>query len=228
MVTASTAVINTAPTKHVTVALAEDHVLVRQALRTLLERFFTVLGEAADGQEALLLAQRVEPDVFIMDIMMPNSNGFEALTQISRYVPRTQLLVLSMHSDVGYAAQAVANGARGFVLKQNSSEDLIVAINALYNGDRFFSKPFSEAAIWAHLDQTQSMPRDLFDTLTNREREVLQLVAEGSTSVQAGEHLSISPRTIEIHRRNLMRKLNLSTHSDIVRYAIRHRLIAAE
>jgi DNA-binding NarL/FixJ family response regulator len=211
-----------------TLLLADDHGIVRQGLRALLENEadFRLLGEAADGLQAVRLAEREEPDVVIMDLMMPGLNGIEACRQITRRSPRTRVLVLSMHSDVAYAAEAVRAGATGYVLKEACAEELVQAIRAVAVGKHYFSPPLNEAAISAYLRRAEGQPLDPFATLTEREREVLQLTAEGSSGVEIAGRLFISPRTVESHRASLMRKLGLHNQKELVRYAVERGILA--
>ncbi len=209
----------------VNVAIADDHAVVRQGIRSLLERTFCIVGEAVDGLEALRLVEREKPDVLIVDMMMPNMNGIETIRQVKRRVPSTRIIIMSMHSDDAFVAQAIVNGAHGYVLKQASSTDLSDAIYAAFRGEYFFSKPICEDHIANYIQDSKAISDDPHETLTPREREILQLVAEGKTSHQIGQILFISPRTVEVHRANLMRKLNFSTKSDLIRHALKHGLI---
>jgi len=210
----------------INVAIADDHILVRQGIRTLLERSFRVVGEANDGLEALQLADRHKPDVFIIDLMMPHLNGLEAIRQMRQRQSAIKLIVLSMHADAAYVAQAVTNGAVGYVLKQANSHELVAAVSAVYQGEHYFSPPLCEQEIKRYLQEAKSRPSDPYEMLTTREREILQLVAEGNTSHQIADLLVISARTAEVHRTNLMRKLQLNRKSDLIRYALKHGLIS--
>jgi two-component system response regulator NreC len=203
-----------------TILLADDHIVVRQGLRVLLEGQpdFSVVGEASDGNEAIRLVDQLKPQIVILDLVMPGLNGLEVARQIHE---RTRVIVLSMHANQAYVLEALRNGAYGYVLKDASSNELIHAVRAVGEGRRYLSAPFSENAIQAYLQKTGSAPTDPYDTLTNREREVLHLVAEGFSSAEIAGKLSISVRTVEIHRSNLMHKLDLRSQVDLIRYALR-------
>lgn len=210
-----------------TVVLAEDHQVVRQGLRALLEAEgdFAVLGEAGNGIEASQLVERLQPDLLVVDLMMPGLNGLEVTRQVSARSPRTRVVILSMHAAEGYVLEALRNGAAGYVLKDSSSSDFVRALREVSAGRRYLSPPLSERVIEAYVQRAQESGLDPYDTLTAREREVLQLAAEGRTSAEAGELLSISPRTVETHRRNLMRKLGLHGQADLIRYALRRGIL---
>ncbi len=203
-----------------TILLVDDHIVVRQGLRALLEGQpdLHVIGEAGDGNEAIRLVEQLKPQLVILDLMMPGLNGLEVTRQIHE---RTRVIVLSMHANQAYVMEALRNGACGYVLKDASSTELIQAVRAVSEGRRYLSAPFSENAIQAYLEKAASAPTDPYDTLTNREREVLHLVAEGFSSAEIAEKLTISVRTVEIHRSNLMHKLDLRSQVDLIRYALR-------
>ena len=211
-----------------TLLLADDHTIVRQGLRALLEAEsdFRLAGEADDGLQAVRLAERAEPDVVVMDLMMPGLNGLEASRQILRRRPRTHLVILSMHSDVAYAAEAVRAGVGGYVLKEACAEELVQAIRAVAAGKRYFSPPLNEGMIENYLRQAEDRPADPYRALTEREREVLQLTAEGHSGVEVAGRLFISPRTVESHRASLMRKLGVHNQKELVRYAVQRGLVA--
>ncbi|MCI0461072.1 MAG: response regulator transcription factor [Gemmataceae bacterium] len=211
-----------------TLLLVDDHGIVRQGLKALLETEtdFHLLGEAANGLQAVRLAERHQPDVIVMDLMMPDLNGIEASRQVTRRSPSTRVLVLSMHSDVAYAAEAVRAGATGYVLKEACAEELVQAIRTVAAGKNYFSPPLSEAAISTYLRKVGRQPMDPFATLTEREREVLQLTAEGHSGVAIAGRLFISPRTVESHRASLMRKLGLHNQKELVRYAVERGVLA--
>lgn len=211
-----------------TILLADDHHVIRQALRALLEDEpeFSVVGEAADGLEVTKLVERLQPKVLVVDVMMPGLNGLEITRQVRKRWPQTHVVVLSMYSDEAYVLQALRGGASGYVLKGATASDLVQAVHAAAAGHRYLSPPLSERAIEAYVEKAQSStPVDPFETLTSREREVLQLVAEGHSNARTAARLSISPRTAETHRANLMRKLGLNTHADLIRYAMRRGIL---
>ena len=214
----------------VSILLADDHQVVRQGLRALLEAEpdFRVVGEAADGLEATRLVELLHPDVAVVDLIMPGLNGMEVTRQITTRVPKTRVVVLSMHANEAYVLEALRNGAAAYVLKDSSAADLVHAVREVVAGRRYLSPPLSKRAIETYADKAKSASLDPYDTLTTREREVLHLAAEGYTNAEIGDRLSISPRTAETHRANLMRKLDLRTQTDLVRYALRRGIVPVE
>lgn len=211
----------------ITILLADDHGVVRQALRSLLESQpdFSIVAEASDGVETIQQIENSHPDVSIIDLMMPRIGGLEVARQVNK---ATRVLILSMHNNEAYVVQALRNGALGYVLKDSTADDLINAVRAVAEGRRYLSEPLSQQMIDHYLDQIKSGPLDLLETLTNREREILHMAAEGMTTVEISTDLSISPRTVEIHRANFMRKLNLHTQTDLVRFAIKRGILPLE
>jgi len=205
------------------ILLADDHHLVRQGLKALLEGepHFRLVGEAGDGIEAVRLAERLRPDVLITDVVMPGLNGLEVTRQVTRVVPKTRIVILSMYANDAYVFEALRNGASGYVLKESQASDLVKAIREVAAGRRYLSPPLSERSLEDYLRKMQSAPDDPYELLTTREREVLQLVAEGHTSAEIATRLFISPRTAEGHRANLMRKLGLQNHTDLVLFALK-------
>jgi two-component system response regulator NreC len=214
----------------VSIVLADDHPVVRRGMRTLLESEsdFTVVGEAGDGLETVRQIKRLQPDVLILDLMMPALHGLEALRIIRQRAPRTRVVILSMHNNHAFVAEALKNGATGYVLKGSSEEDLVRAVRAAAANKRFLSAPVTEQAIDAYIEQCRATGIDEHETLTAREREVLQLAAEGKTSTDIAARLHLSYRTVENHRANLMRKLGLQNQTELVRYALRRGLIPLE
>ena len=210
-----------------TIVLADDHHIVRQGLRALLETEpdFRLVGDAGDGLEAVRLAERLKPDVLIVDLMMPGLNGLEVARQVTQRLPKTRVLMLSMHASDAYVLEALKNGATGYVLKDSQASELIEAVRQVAASRRYLSPPLSERAIELYVQKAESGTLDMYDTLTNREREVLQLAAESHSTSEIAERLFISPRTAESHRANLMRKLGLSTQTDLIRYAVRKGII---
>lgn len=208
--------------KPISIVLAEDHHVVRQGLRALLdtEPDFTVVGEAASGLEVADLVERLEPDILVVDFVMPGLNAPDIVRRALRVSPKTRALVLSMHANPAYVVEAMQSGAAGYVLKGSSAAELVRAIRLVAEGARHLSPPLSEAMVEAYAQRAIPTGLDLYRTLTQREREVLHLAAEGQTSAQIGGRLNISPRTVEVHRANLMRKLGLRGQSDLVRYAV--------
>jgi DNA-binding NarL/FixJ family response regulator len=213
--------------KRTTILLADDHRIVRQGLRALLasEADFEVVGEADDGREALELVKRLNPDVLVLDLMMPGLNGLEVARQLPRQSPAVRVVVLSMHDDEGFVLEALANGVSGYVLKDSNSSDLVHAVREVAAGRRYLSPPLSDRAIEAYQQRAKVGALDKHETLTTREREVLQLSAEGHTNSEIAARLGISTRTAETHRSRLMHKLGLHTQSDLIRYAIRRGII---
>lgn len=207
----------------ISIVLAEDHVLVREGLRVLLdsEPQFQVVGEASDGLEAVRVVERVRPQVLVLDMTMPSLNGLEVVRQVSHRVPETRSLFLSIHADEGYVVQGLRAGAHGYVLKSSHASELIDAIRRVAAGERHLSPSLSTRAIEVYARAELPNDPDPLDALTPREREVLQLAAEGHTNAKIGARLHISPRTVEIHRANFMRKLRLSNQTELIRYAFR-------
>ncbi len=211
----------------VKVLLADDHILVRQGMRALLESRgeISVIAEASDGLETIQLAEKIKPDVTILDIMMPGLNGLEVTRQISKI---TKILIVSMHANEAYVLEALWNGAYGYVLKDSTADELIEAVMAVAMGRKYLSSPLSERAIDVYTKKTEATSFDPYDSLTNREREVLQLMAEGLGNQEISARLSISPRTVEIHKSNVLHKLNLNSQTEIVRYALKRGILPME
>jgi DNA-binding NarL/FixJ family response regulator len=211
----------------VSILLADDHAILRQGLSSLLssEPEFHIIGEANDGVEALQLAERLKPDVLILDLMMPGVNGLEVTRQIRHHLPDTRIIILSMHSKEAYVIEAMKYGADAYVLKDSQAGELVKAVQEVMVGKRYLSPPLSERAIEVYIQKTHTDTLDIYQTLTGREREVLQLVAEGNSNAEIGKKLVISPRTVEIHRANLMRKLNLNSQTDLIRFALQRGII---
>ena len=215
----------------ISILLADDHQIVRQGLRALLETEgdFRLIGEAGSGLEAIQLTERLHPDVLILDLMMPDLNGLEVTRQIHQYAPQTRIVILSMHDDEAYVSQTLRHGAAAYVLKEASFTDLATAVRAEMAGHRYLSAPLSDRAITAYLEKTdEAAMEDPYATLTSRERAILSLIAEGHNNTEIGTQLSISPRTVESHRRHLMQKLNLHSQAELVRYAIKRSLLPPE
>jgi two-component system response regulator NreC len=211
-----------------TIVLAEDHHVVRQGLRALLqaEPEFSVVGEAGDGLEAVRLVERIKPDVLVLDLILPGLNGLEVTRQVSQRSPATRVVVLSMHAAEAYVLEALKNGAAGYVLKDASAADLVRAVHEAAAGRHYLSPPLSERAVEAYTRKAQAATLDPYETLTTREREVLHLAAEGHSNAEIAERLVISPRTVETHRASLMRKLDLQSQTDLIRYALQRGIIA--
>ncbi len=206
-----------------TLLVADDHQVVRQGLCALLrtEPDFRVVGEAADGIETLRLVERLRPDVLLLDLMMPGLGGLEAARQTGQLSPRTRTVVLSMHSNEAYVVESLRAGAVAYVLKESGADELIRAVREAAAGRRFLSPAISQDSLAVYMRKAEKPSRDPYETLTVREREVFHLTAEGQSGVAVAERLFISPRTVESHRANLMRKLGLRNHKELIRYAVR-------
>ena len=211
-----------------TIILAEDHNLVRDGLKHILgaDKTLKLIGEAKDGLQAVKLVETLKPNILLLDLMIPRLHGLEVIRQV-RKLERTKVIVVSMHSDEPYVVEAFRNGALGYVLKDSTSSELLRAIRSVKEGDRYISPSLSNLAISAYLKKVDGIASDIYHTLTAREREVLQLAAEGNSTAQIAKELFISPRTVETHRANLMKKLTLRSQTDLVRFAIRKKLISA-
>jgi DNA-binding NarL/FixJ family response regulator len=210
------------------ILLADDHTLVRQGLRKVLEERpeWQVVAEAGDGREAVRLAEQFKPDVCVLDVAMPLLNGVEATRQIARRVPATRILVLSMYSDEAYVAQILQAGAAGYILKDSADVDLIQAVSEVARGKSFFSPPIARVMLDDYVRQlAEKGISDRFDSLSDREREVFQLIAEGKVNKEIATLLSISPSTVETHRARIMEKLDLHSAAEIVLYAVRRGVI---
>lgn len=215
--------------KTTTIVLADDHRIVRQGLRALLkaEADFSVIGEAGDGLEALDLVRKAGPDVVVLDLMMPGLNGLEVARQLGKQA-QTKVVILSMYDDEGFVLEALAKGVSAYVLKDSSSSDLVQAVREAAAGRRYLSPPLSDRAIEAYQQIARAGTLDKYETLTTREREVLQLSAEGHTNSEIATRLGISVRTAETHRSRLMHKLGAHTRADLIRYALRRGIIPME
>ena len=211
------------------IILADDHAVMRRGLRLLLDQQedFNVVGEARDGREAVQLAEALRPDVAVMDISMPNLNGIEAARQIVTKQLGVAVVILSMHADEGYVLRALRAGARGYLLKECPPEELIQAIRAASEGKAFFSPVVSRMLVEDYMRQLQDREmEDTYELLTAREREILQLVAEGKSNKDVANMLKLSPYTVETHRSNILEKLNLHSVPELVLYAVRKRVIS--
>lgn len=210
------------------VLLGDDHTVLRQGLRKILEdrRDWRVVAEAGNGRDAVREAIELNPDVAVLDIGMPLLNGIEATRQIARRAPSVRVLILSMHSDQAYVTQAVQAGARGYLLKESAGAELIEAIAAVAAGKSYFSPAVAQVVFDDYVKGLMERGiTDRFDALSEREREVLQLVAEGRSSKEIADVLSISPATVETHRTHVLQKLGLRNTAEVVRYATRRGIV---
>ena len=211
------------------ILLADDHTVMRNGLRLLLERQpnLSVVGEASDGRETVRAAESFSPDVVVMDIAMPNLNGIEAARQITAARPETAIVILSMHSDESYVIRALKAGARAYLLKDSAEGDLIAAIHAISEGKSFFSPAISRILVEDYMRQLeQQHAEDTYELLTAREREILQLLAEGKTNKEVASMLNLSVYTIETHRTHILQKLNLHNVPELILYAVRKGIIS--
>jgi two-component system, NarL family, response regulator NreC len=213
------------------IVLADDHAIVRHGLRTLLqsEPDLEVVGEVGDGPSALRVVREHDPDVVILDIGLPGLGGLDVARQLARGARRTRVLVLSIHAAEPYVLEALRNGVAGYALKDTPTQDLVRAVRQVAAGRRYLSPALSDRAIEAYIERTTSESAlDPFESLTPRERDVLHLAAHGQSNAAMAASMSISPRTVEVHRGSFMRKLGLRTQTDLIRYALRHGIIPVE
>ena len=213
-----------------TVVLADDHAIVRHGLRALLEMESDIqlIGEAEDGLETIRLVEQLSPDILIVDLVMPGLGGLEVTRQVRKSSPQTHVIILSMHANEAYVLEALRYGALGYVLKGSQVAELVQATRVVASGRRYLSSPLSERAIDVYVQKSEASISDNYETLSHRERQLLHLIAEGHTNAGVAGRLFISPRTAETHRANVMRKLNLQNHTDVIRYAIRRGIISAD
>jgi DNA-binding NarL/FixJ family response regulator len=212
------------------VVLVDDYAVVRQGVRVTLEAdpAFQVIGEAADGLEAVRLVERLRPDVLILDLMMPGLNGLDALRIIRQRSPATRVVVLTMFATESFVAEALQGGALGYVLKGAAVSEILAAASAAAAGRRYLHRPLSERAVENYLAKARLGEKDSHALLTPRERQVFQLAAEGKTCAEIGLRLHLSERTVERHRANMMQKLGLRTQTELVLYALRRGLLQPE
>ena len=213
----------------VRIALADDHTLVREGLRKIIEAQpgWQVVSEAADGRQAVSQALELKPDVLIVDLAMPQLSGVDAIQQIVRRLPSTRVLVLSMHADEVYVTRALRAGAHGYLLKDSAGTDLLRAVTALCQNKSYFSPAVSRVMLDDYVRQLAERGiTDRFDTLSEREREVFQLIAEGRVNKEIAEILGLSPSTVETHRSRIMEKLDVHSAVEIVLYAVRKGIIS--
>jgi DNA-binding NarL/FixJ family response regulator len=214
---------------NIKVLLAEDHTIVRKGLRSLLEKEIgiEVVGEAEDGREAVRKAEKLQPDVVMMDIAMPGLNGLEATRQIKKRFPEMKIIILTVHANEEYVLQTLRAGASGYLVKKAAPADLIEAIQAVYKGDSFLSPSISKTVIDEYIRQAETKSeRDIiYGKLTNREREVFQLIIEGHKNREIADLLYVSIKTVETHKAHIMDKLNVHSTAKLIRYAMDKDLI---
>jgi DNA-binding NarL/FixJ family response regulator len=204
------------------ILLTDDHTIVRQGLRAILEgeKDFVIIGEAYDGQQALDLVQTLKPDVLVLDLGLPVLSGLEVIRRLYSSQSRTQIVVLSMYANGTYIYEAMKYGAKGYVLKGSDARELTQAIRQVMRGERYLSPQLAQVAAEAHSRMKGSQGLDPYKTLTNREREILPLAARGMSSTEIGKLLTISPRTVEVHRARILNKLGLQNQAELIRYAL--------
>jgi two-component system, NarL family, response regulator NreC len=210
------------------ILLADDHAVVRDGLRALLDRQpdLTVVAEASDGRECIQLSEEHSPDVVMMDVAMPNMNGIEATRRIVAAHPATAVVILSMHLDESYVLQSLRAGAKGYLLKDSPRDDILEAIRSAVKGRSFLSRKVSRILQQDYIEQLQLKGLDdSYELLTDREREILQLLAEGRANKEVAGILNISPTTVETHRGHILRKLSLHGTADLILYAVRKKII---
>jgi two-component system, NarL family, response regulator NreC len=210
------------------ILLADDHTILRAGLKMMLnaQPDMEVVGEAQDGRQAMQEAQRLHPDIILMDITMPDMNGIEATKQIKKQLPDVKVLILTMHENDEYLYQALRAGASGYMLKEAADTDLISALHVVQNGHFYLSPAAQSVMVGDYLQRLRAgEEKDSYSSLTEREREILKLVAEGYTNNQIAERLVISPKTVDTHRTHIMDKLNLHSRAELVKYAMRRGLL---
>jgi DNA-binding NarL/FixJ family response regulator len=209
--------------RRIRILLADDHAVVRQGFKMILaeQPDMEISGEAANGREAVELAEKIKPDVVVMDVAMPELNGIEATRRLAASVPHTRVLALSMHKDSVYVREILRAGARGYLLKDSPAQDMLAAVRAVAGGEGYISPAVSSAV----LDDYRKHVTNPIDLLTSREREVLQMLAEGKTNKEIAAVLNLSVYTVEAHRGRIMEKLNVHSINELVRFAVRNGLI---
>ena len=214
------------------VLLTEDHTIVRKGLRSLLDREVGIktVGEAEDGREAIKKAEKLQPDVVVMDIAMPGLNGLEATRQLKKRFPEIKIIILTMHDKEEYVLQTLRAGASGYLVKKAAPDDLVLAIKSVYRGESFLSPSISRTVIDEYIQYAEktSERKDLYEKLTKREREVFQLVSEGHKNREIAGLLYISIKTVETHKANIMDKLGVCSTAELTKYAIQKRGIVLD
>jgi DNA-binding NarL/FixJ family response regulator len=215
----------------ITLFLADDHTILREGLKLIIEDVpqYSVIGEAGDGKEALELIEKLKPDVAVLDISMPTMSGIDVVRYMKKYVPESKIIILSRHDNEEYVKELLKTGVNGYVLKDDAGDDLLRAIEAVLRGNVYLSPGVATKVVSDYVSMEKAGPDDegasQFDLLTGREREVLKLIAEGKSGQEIGECLRISPRTVKVHRANIMKKLGVHKSSELVIYAVRNNMI---
>ncbi len=212
--------------KRARVVLADDHALIIEGMKALLSPGYDVVGVAEDGRQLILLAERLKPDVIVVDVSMPELNGIDAAKQLRHSLPGTKLLMVSMHCDATFVTEALQAGASGYLVKRSAPQELLQAVDEVLHG-RTYITPLVTRDLVDMLMVPQGGPGELFGRLTPRQREVLQLVAEGRSNKEIAAALFVSCKTVEFHRSNIMRALGLHTTAELTRYAVRHGVVSA-
>jgi DNA-binding NarL/FixJ family response regulator len=211
--------------KKVRVLLADDHKIVAEGLRSLLEPEFDLIGTVEDGRELLKAAKKLQPDVIVVDISMPKLNGIEAVRQIKKTEPDVKVVFLTMHADVSYATSAFEAGASGYVLKHSAPEELITAIKDVIKGQTYVTPMIAGELMQSYKDGAH-LQRDEASKLTTRQREVLQLFADGKSAKESAAILNVSTRTVEFHKYRMMDDLGIKSSAELIRYAIKHNIVS--
>ncbi|MFP4437905.1 MAG: response regulator [Chloroflexaceae bacterium] len=210
-----------------TIVLADDHPMVLHGLRAVLEAEpdFTIIGEATEGHAVLDMVLQLQPEILILDVLMPGLNGMELTQQLTSHGVSTRIVIFSMHANTVYVRETLRHGASAYVLKESDAGDLVHAVREVLAGRRFLSRALTERAVDMFLEFAAESSLDWVELLTSRERQVLHLAAQGASNAEIGNRLNISPRTAETHRTNLMRKLGLKTQAELLRYAMQHGIV---
>lgn len=215
---------------NIKILLADDHTILRQGLRVILEAEsdFSIIGEAYDGQDVILQVEALKPDVLVLDLALPVISGLEVIRRLYHSHSVTKIVVLSMYSKGAYIQEALKYGAKGYVLKGSDAKELVQAIRQAVHGERYLSPSLAKLANEAEFQIAQTQSLDAYETLTNREREILPLAASGMSSSDIGKQLSISPRTVEVHRARILHKLGLQNQAELIRFALQRGILPIE